>query len=50
MASCQGPVSSNTLPHASIYKIKQDLVNKYHKAFSAFVESTDFEALHRSDY
>jgi hypothetical protein len=29
---------------------KQDLVNKYHKAFSVFVESTDFETLQRSDY
>jgi len=29
---------------------KQDLVNKYRKAFSAFVESIDFETLQRSDY
>ena len=29
---------------------KQDLVNKYHKAFSAFVETVDFETLQRSDY
>ena len=29
---------------------KQDLVNKYHKAFSAFVESVDFETPQRSDY
>jgi hypothetical protein len=28
---------------------KQDLVNKYHKAFGVFVESIDFETLQRSD-